>query len=110
MWRLNPRAREQFSHIGYWAASLLGPVCVACAASAYGFFKGKRWGYWLGITLLIVNLAGDLVNVVLGVERRALIGVPVVALLLWYLSSKRVRSFFGVRSEGAVNKNGRQKM
>src|SRR5436190_20616845 len=66
MWRLNPRAREHFARMGLWAAALLGPVCLACAASAYGFFKGRRWGYRLGIALLVVNLAGDLVNAVLG--------------------------------------------
>jgi hypothetical protein len=94
MWRLNPRAREQFSHMGLWAGLLLGPVCLACAGSAYGFFKGKRWGYCLGVALLVANLGGDLVNAALGVERRAVVGVPIVALVLWYLSSKRVRAFF----------------
>ena len=94
MWRLNPRAHEQFSHMGLWAALLLAPVCLACGASAYGFLKGKRWGYWMGISLLAVNLAGDLINAALGIERRAVIGIPIVALLLWYLSSKRVKAFF----------------
>jgi len=94
MWRLNPRAHEQFSHMGLWAALLLAPVCLACAASAYGFFKGRRWGYWLGISLLVLNAAGDLMNAALGIERRAVIGIPIVALLLWYLSSKRAKAFF----------------
>jgi len=94
MWRLNPRAREAFSGMGAWALLLLGPVCLACAASAHGFFHGKRWGYRLGIGLLLVNLTGDLINAALGIEPRAVIGVPIVALLLWYLSSSRVRSFF----------------
>jgi hypothetical protein len=94
MWRLNPRAHAQFTKIGYWAAILLGSVCLACGASAYGFFKGKRWGYRMGIVLLVVNVTGDLVNAMLGVERRALLGVPVVVLLLMYLRSSRVRAFF----------------
>ena len=51
-------------------------------------------GHRLGIGLLLVNLTGDLVNAALGIEPRAVIGVPIVALLLWYLSSSRVRSFF----------------
>lgn len=94
MWRLNPRAHEALAGMGTWAPLLLGTVCLACAASAYGFFHGKRWGYRLGIGLLLVNLTGDLVNAALGIEPRAVIGVPIVALLLWYLSSSRVRSFF----------------
>lgn len=94
MWRLNPRAHEAFLGLGGWAPLLLAPVCLACAASAYGFFRGARWGYWLGIGLLLVNLAGDLVNAALGIEPRAVLGVPIVAVLLWYLSSSKVRSFF----------------
>ena len=94
VWRLNPRVHGGFSGMGNWAPLLLGAVCLACAASAYGFFHGKRWGYRLGIVLLLVNLTGDLISAALGIEPRAAIGVPIVTLLLWYLSSSRVRSFF----------------
>jgi hypothetical protein len=94
MWRLNPRGRAAFAGLGLWAPLLLFPVCAACAAAAYGFFRGRRWGYRLGIALILTNLAGDLVNAALGVEPRALWGLPVVALLLVYLASTRVRSYF----------------
>jgi hypothetical protein len=96
VWRLNPRAHEVFSRMGAWALLLLGIVCLACSACAYGFFKGFRWSYWLGIGGLLVNLTGDLVNSALGIEPRAVVGVPVVALILWYLSRSKVRAFFGV--------------
>jgi hypothetical protein len=45
---------------------------------------------------LLVNLAGDVVNAALGNEPRAVVGVPVVVLILWYLSSRKVRNFFGL--------------
>jgi hypothetical protein len=102
MWRLNPRAREAFAGMGAWAPLLLGAVCLACAAAACGFFAGRRWGYRLGVALLLVNLAGDLVSGALGAEPRAFAGVPVVALLLWYLSSSKVRAFFRPASSGQV--------
>jgi hypothetical protein len=102
MWRLNPRAREAFADTGTWAPLLLGGVCLACAAAAYGFFTGRLWGYRLGIALLVVNLAGDLINAGLGIEPRAVVGLPVVALLLWYLSSFRVRRFFRPTDRGAA--------
>src|SRR5438105_359930 len=102
VWRLTPHGREAFAHLVRWAPLLLGIVCVACASSAYGFFTGKRWGYRLGIALLLVNLAGDLVNAALGIEPRAVIGVPIVALLLWYLFTGRVKSFFSATARGAV--------
>ncbi len=79
--------------MGAWAPLLLGNVCLACVASAYGFFTRKRWGFRLGVTLLLFNLTGDLVNAVLGIEPRA-VGVPVVAFLLCYLSSRDVKAYF----------------
>ncbi len=94
VWRLNPRAHDALAGMGTWAPLLLGAVCLACAAAAYGFFTGRLWGYRLGITLLVVNLAGDLINAGLGIEPRAVVGLPIVGLLLWYLSSSRVRTFF----------------
>jgi hypothetical protein len=95
MWRLNPRARESFSRMGGWAPLLLAVVCAMCAACAYGFFTGSRWAYPLGVGGLLVNLAGDITNAALGIEPRAIVGVPIVALILWYLFSRRVRDFFG---------------
>ena len=104
MWRLNPRAHEALAGTGIWAPLLLGTVCLACSAAAYGFFTGRLWGYRLGITLLVVNLTGDLINAVLGIEPRAVVGLPVVALLLWYLSSSRVRRFFRSTAQGTIHR------
>src|SRR5690349_2996856 len=82
MWRLNPRAREQFAAMGGWALVLMGVVCVLCALTAHGLWRGSRLGFVLGVTMLLVSLLGDLANAVLGVEPRAWIGVPIAALLL----------------------------
>jgi len=85
--------------MGIWAPLLLGAVCIACTASTYGFFRGDSWGYRLGVAVLLVNLAGDIINSASGIEPRAVVGVPVVALLLWYLSSTRVRLFFSAKED-----------
>jgi hypothetical protein len=101
MWRLNPRAHGVFSHLGLWGPILLLIVCLSCGAAAYGLLGGRVWGLRLGVGLLVLNLAGDLLNSVSGVEPRALVGVPVVGLILWYLSSRRVREHFNL-SRGAT--------
>lgn len=101
MWRLNPRAHDAFGRIGFVASLLLAVVSVSCAAAAYGFTTGRRWGYRLGVGLLVINLAGDVINVVSGAEIRALAGVPIVALLLWYLSSGPVKSYFSAALQRA---------
>ena len=93
MWRLNPRAHEAFQGMN-GAVLLLGVVCVACASAAIGLWRGRRWGYLVALSLLIFNLIGDTANFLLGIEPRAIIGLPIVALLLFYLSRKSVRNFF----------------
>jgi len=85
IWKLNPQAREGFALMGGWSIVLMSLVCVACLVAAIGLWWGSRWGYWLAVALLITNLIGDVINVVVGTERRAIIGIPIVLLLLIYL-------------------------
>ncbi len=94
MWRINPRAREAFAGMGPWAIVLLCVVCLACALSAIGLWRGLSWGHRLAVTLIAINLVSDIANVVLGTEPRAAIGVPIAAAILVYLMSKRVRFYF----------------
>jgi hypothetical protein len=94
MWRLNPRAREGFATMGVWAIVLMCAVFLACATASVGLWRGAHWGYWLAVTLLGVNLLGDIANVLLGTEPRAVVGIPIVLAILVYLMRRRVRSFF----------------
>ena len=96
MWRLNPRAREGFAGIGGWAILLMGAVSVACAIAAAGLWRGARWGYWVALVLLVINLIGDTTNVLLGTEPRAAVGIPIVLAILVFLLSRRARKFFRV--------------
>jgi hypothetical protein len=66
-----------------------------CAAAAIGLWRGAKWGYWLAVGLILTNLLGNLINVALGTEPRAIAGVPIAAALLAYLIvSKTVGDFF----------------
>jgi uncharacterized membrane protein (DUF2068 family) len=87
-------AREAFTAIGVWAIVWLCVVCIACLLSAVGLWHGRRWGHRLAVTLLAINLAGDIVNVALGTEPRAAVGIPIAAAIIVYLLSSRVREFF----------------
>jgi Predicted membrane protein (DUF2127) len=95
MWRLNPRAREGFAGIGGWAILLMSAVSVACAMAATGLWRGARWGYWFALVLLVMNLIGDIANVLLGTEPRAAVGIPIVLAILVFLANRRVKRFFG---------------
>ena len=94
IWRLNPRARAGLGGMGVWAVILMGAVCVACALAAVGLWRGARWGYWLPVSLVAVNLLGDVLNVFLGTEPRAVIGIPIALAILAFLMSRRARRFF----------------
>lgn len=95
MWRLNPRARIAFNGLGLWAVALLVVVSLACALASAGFFKGARWGYRLGLGILCVNLLGDTLNTILGIEPRAAFGIPVALGLVAYLRTEKVWRYFG---------------
>jgi uncharacterized membrane protein (DUF2068 family) len=69
-------------------------VCIACIFTTIGLWVGRRWGYWLTVVMLVVNLCGDVVNVITGTELRAIIGIPIVGVILAYLLRKRTRYHF----------------
>jgi uncharacterized membrane protein (DUF2068 family) len=95
MWQLNPRGHAGLAAIGVWAGLLLFVVAFACAVAAIGLWRGSLWGYVTAVVLLAINLLGDVINVVLGIEPRAALGIPIVIAILVYLLSPRTRRFFG---------------
>jgi hypothetical protein len=99
MWRLNPRAHEHFQTMGPWALLLMSVVSVSCATAAVGLWHGRRYGYLLGVALLVFSLLGDLANATLGLEPRVWIGVPIAAAFLVLLTTGRSRAFFRPHSE-----------
>jgi uncharacterized membrane protein (DUF2068 family) len=102
MWRLNIRAHRNLSSLGLWAIVMLSAVSALCAATALGLWRGSKWGYWLAVGLMMTNLVGDVTNVVLGTEPRAIVGVPIAtAILAYLLLSTTVRYFFST-SKGST--------
>ena len=89
LWRLNPRAREGLVAMGGWAVLLMAVVCVACGSAALGLRNCKPWGCWMALTILIINLAGDLLNVVIAHDSRTLLGLPIGGAMVVYLLTKR---------------------
>jgi uncharacterized membrane protein (DUF2068 family) len=52
-------------------------IFVSCAA-AVGLWHSTYWGYRLAVSLLAINLVGDIANMISGTESRAVIGISVV--------------------------------
>ena len=89
LWRLNPRARDGFAAIGSWAVLLMVLVCMACGMAALGLQRCKRWGYWMALFILTINLAGDTANAVIAHDWRTLMGLPIGGAMIVYLLTKR---------------------
>jgi uncharacterized membrane protein (DUF2068 family) len=97
IWKLKPSGRAVLGAIGLWAVLLFSMVGLACAVAVVGLWQGRSWGYFTAITVLSLNLFGDLFNVISGIEPRAAIGIPIVVLIIVYLLRPGVRRFFGNR-------------
>src|SRR5207302_8592537 len=90
IWRINPRGHEGLSAMGLSAIALMTVVSAACAWSAFGLWRGKRSAYWLAIAMLAINAVCDIASG----DPRTLIGLTIAALLLLYMTTRRVRAFF----------------
>jgi hypothetical protein len=90
-WRLNPGAHIALSALGWRALLLMSATSLACATAALGLWRCRRWGLWTAVAILVINLMGDTGNSLLLGDKRALIGLPIGGLLVWYLLSQRGR-------------------
>ena len=97
-WNANPRARFELGKIGAWGVALMAAVSVACALAAAGVAKRARWGHRLAIALIATSATGDIVNAVVHSDRTVLIGVPVAAVMIGYLLTRRIRAEFAPRT------------
>jgi len=88
LWRLNPKGQEGFAAMGSWSLLLMFVVCLGCAGAALGLWRRKRWGYWMALVILSVNLLADITNA-LTVDKRTLIGIPIAGVMIAYLVAKR---------------------
>lgn len=94
IWRLNPEAHADFLLLGWWAVLLMAVVSVGCAFAALGLFRYRGWGYRLALGILAANAVGDLLGAILRSDSRTLMGVPIVALLIVFLTRREVRGMF----------------
>ena len=86
LWRLNPEAHAAFQRMGRLSILLMAVVGIACTSAAIGLARNARWGRWLGILILVVNLVGDLTNAFVRHDLRTLIGVPIAGVMIFYLT------------------------
>ena len=89
LWRLNPDAHGAFQLLGKISILVMAIVGAACASAAVGLAKNRRWGVNLALTILAVNLVGDLINAFARGDLRTLIGLPIGGAMIVYLLRAR---------------------
>ena len=91
LWNLNLDARVAFQSLGSWSVLLMSAVGTGCALTAIGLWRGTLWGIRLGLAILLVNIIGDLVNVVTRHDFRSLVGLPIAGAMIFYLARGATR-------------------
>jgi uncharacterized membrane protein (DUF2068 family) len=76
------------------------PLSISSLVVAYGLFKAKRWAWFVAVVLSIIGLAVNVISLVtsnMGAIAGALVGIAVAinAMILYYISRRNVRQYFG---------------
>ena len=94
LWALNKRGHAGLASLGRGAVFLFALLSVLLSLAAVGWLRRKYWGWLLGVTIIAVNVMGDLINGVMGDWLRAPAGVAIAGLLLIYMLQPGVRDYF----------------
>jgi uncharacterized membrane protein (DUF2068 family) len=74
-------------------------LCIASFVVAFGLFSGKSWWVWL--VAVVLSTIGLVLNVISLITASmlpmaaALVGIAINAIILYYLSRRNVRQYFG---------------
>lgn len=94
LWALNKTGHAHLALLGKTAAPGFAVLSATLAVTSVGWLRRRRWGWILGITIIAINAAGDLVNLVMGEHWKGAVGVAIAGLLLVYMAGNEVRSYF----------------
>jgi uncharacterized membrane protein len=64
-------------------------VGIGCALAAIGLWHRALWGIRLALTILSLNIVGDLFNALIRHDYRALIGLPIGGAMIFFLARYR---------------------
>jgi hypothetical protein len=93
-WELNKSAHVQLAATGRIMAVPFAFLSVLLFLAGVGWFRRRRWGWVLGVTVIAVNLTGDLIHLALGDWLGGAVGIVIAGLLLIYITRSSVRSYF----------------
>lgn len=100
LWALNKHGHEGLAVLGRLAALPFAILFPMLGLAAVGWFRRRHWGWVLGVTIIAINMAGDVGQFVFGERWKGAVGVAIAGLLLICMTRAGVRNYF--RREGAA--------
>lgn len=97
-WALNKSAHAELMAIGPIMSGPFAVLAVALLVTGVGWRKRRYWGWKLGVTVIAINLVGDVVNTVRGERMKGAIGITIAGLLLVYMTRREMQDYFRVQS------------
>jgi hypothetical protein len=94
LWTLNKRGHDGLLPFGRKAGLLFLLLSGMLAVAASGWSRRRLWGWTLGVTIISINAAGDLLNITLGERLKGAVGVVIAGSLLIYMTRPKVRAYF----------------
>lgn len=100
LWALNQQGHLGLVALGRWGALPFVVLSPMLGLAAVGWFRRRRWGWGLGVTIISINMAGDLSQVAFGERWKGAVGVAIAGMLLVYMTRRSVRNYF---ADGGVS-------
>ena len=95
IWPLNPPHRAELMPyrllLGPFFFALSAPMALACL----GCIGRRRWGWWLGVAIIVANGLGDAAQIVVGRILEGVLGIAVAGAIVLYLTRPSTRAAFG---------------
>lgn len=92
IWAVKPEEYERLLQHRMLAGAGFLVLGIMMAIAAAGWWRSRRWAWWLVQGILVVNILGDVVRAAGGEVREGLMGVVLVLALLAYVRSAGVRT------------------
>jgi len=93
-WALNPRAYATLSPLGKLIGIPFLLLAAALLIAGVGWFRRRLWGWALAVGIIATQVAGSLVNAIMGESLRGGVGLILAGALLYFLLRRQVRAVF----------------
>ena len=94
IWALNKLAYAVLSPIASFVGPLFLVLSTIMVSIIVGWFRRKRWAWWLAIVILGSPVLGDIVNLARGDFLRGSAGIVIAGALLFLVVQREVRDQF----------------